>query len=133
MMAFLQSMKLWLRSSNFGMFEWISEKTEVLQDENESLEPLPSEMMESLQQNLNALPNHPEDWQSLQATLEKAICQWQADPLNNENGIAVLSSPVDTIARLLCSDLLAELDVEIHPPSFCNGPNVQRPQTALST
>ena len=95
------------------MSGWISDQAEALQDGDDSLESLPSDLFQTIEKDLNALPNHPEDWRCLQSAIEQAIGQWQADPLAHENGIAVISNPTDTVARLLCSNLLAELDINI--------------------
>jgi len=59
-MAFLKSMRQWLKSSPPDLFEWLTDKAEVLDNEGESLEHLPRKRMEDLQQRLDAWSHHPE-------------------------------------------------------------------------
>lgn len=100
-----EEFRSWLADSRNFIFARYTKDDDETQEPERSLVQLPVEVRKKLIDEIENLPSNPAEQQAIADALDEAFEHWRADPNNSNNSIAILSSPVAAVSRILSETL----------------------------
>ncbi len=97
--------KSWLANSRNFIFSRYTKDSEETQEPEKSLIQLSPEVRKKLVEDTENLPSNPADKKAIADALDEAFERWRKNPNNSNNSIAILSSPVAAVSRILSETL----------------------------
>ena len=97
--------KSWLSDSRNFIFSRYTKDSEETQEPERSLVELPPEVRKKLVEETENLSSNPADKKAITDALDEAFECWRENPNNSNNSIAILSSPVAAVSRILSETL----------------------------
>ena len=101
----LKGFKNWLANSRRFIFKRYTKDSLKTQEPERTLVKLPPEIRIKLIDGVENLPVNPADREALVDKLNEVYEAWQANPMNTNNSLVVLSSPVTAVSRILTETL----------------------------
>ena len=101
----LKQFQTWLLEKRHLVFSWFSSDQKETPEPEETLTELPPALAEKLIKATQNLPSNPADQEVVRSTLDSAFKQWRSHPQTADNSLAVLSSPVASVARILTESI----------------------------
>ena len=109
----LKQFQTWLLEKRHLVFSWFYSDQQETPEPEETLAELPPPLAEKLIKATQNLPSNPADQEAVRSTLDSAFKQWRSHPQTADNSLAVLSSPVASVARIL-SESIEDWGAEHH-------------------
>ena len=97
----IENFRNWLAHQRNFLFSRYTKDARETQEPERSLIELPLEIRTKLVEAVENLPSNPADKQAIASTLDQTYQNWRDDPDNSANSIAILSSPVVAVSRIL--------------------------------
>ncbi len=97
--------KSWLADSRNFIFSRYTKDSEETQEPEKSLIQLSPEVRKKLIEDTENLPSNPADKKAIASALDEAFELWRKNLNNSNNSIAILSSPVAAVSRILSETL----------------------------
>ena len=97
--------KSWLSDSRNFIFSRYTKDSEETQEPEKTLVELPLKVRKKLVEDTENLPSNPADQKAIADALDEAFERWHENPNNSNNSIAILSSPVAAVSRILSETL----------------------------
>ena len=101
----LKQFQTWLLEKRHLVFSWFYSDQKETPEPEETLAELPPALAEKLIKATQNLPSNPADQEAVRSTLDSAFKQWRSHPQTADNSLAVLSSPVASVARILTESI----------------------------
>ncbi len=101
----LKRFKSWLANSRNFIFSRYTKDSEETQEPEKTLVQLPAEVRKKLVEDIENLPSNPADQKAIADALDETFERWRENPNNSNNSIAILSSPVAAVSRILSETL----------------------------
>ena len=101
----LKQFQTWLLEKRHLVFSWFSSDQKETPEPEETLADLPPALAEKLIKATQNLPSNPADQEAVRSTLDSAFKQWRSHPQTADNSLAVMSSPVASVARILTESI----------------------------
>ena len=101
----LEEFKNWLVNSRRFLFERYTKDSTETQEPERNLIQLPPEVRQKLVDRVANLPINPGDREAISTKLDEVYQAWDANPINNNCSLVVLSSPATSVSRILTETL----------------------------
>ena len=109
----LKQFQTWLIEKRHLVFSWFSSDQKETPEPEETLTELPPALAEKLIKATQNLPSNPADQEAVRSILDSAFKQWRSHPQTADNSLAILSSPVASVAHIL-TESIEEWGAEHH-------------------
>lgn len=101
----IDQFKTWLLERRDFLFSRTARDPKEIKEPEESLKELPSSLREKLIAATDNLVSNPADVEAIKSAINKAFDRWRDRPQNADNSIVVVSSPVNSVSRIIAEIL----------------------------
>ena len=95
----------WLQNSRDFLLSWFPTNQKEAQEPEALLTELPPSLRSKLVAAVENLPINSADLEAIYSKLDEAFEEWRDDPKNADNSFVILTSPVNTVLRILTENL----------------------------
>ncbi|MBE9215444.1 ArsR family transcriptional regulator [Plectonema cf. radiosum LEGE 06105] len=115
----------WLLDNRKFLLSRFSTDEQETQEPEKSLIELPPNLASKLVAAVDDLPSHKSEVEAIQSTLDEALNKWLSNPLQADNSVVILSSPVTTVSRILTESLqnwASKQEIQLRPLQWIGRP-----------